>query len=343
MKTIDLDQADLRDINEAIELPEINKRFVRKLLAIKMVASNIDRSGICDTLNISRKTLCNYISEFSNGGISATLEDKSYKPSSSLEPYMDQLIAGLKERPPASSKEAAYRMEQICGIRVSATQARFIMVNKLGMKFRKAGTIPGKCNPQLQMDFLEEELEPRLEEAKAGNRHVYFVDASHFLWGAYASYCWCFERTWIGSASGRKRFNVLGAVNAESKKMVCAYREGTINSETVCSLLIDIYNEHEEGDISIVLDNVPYQHARIVKEMAIVLGIELVYLPPYSPNLNLIERAWKHVKKKALANRHYETYEDFKKSIFDCIEEINTTMKEEMKSLLSLNFQMFPL
>jgi len=343
VKVLNLAQRDIDDINEAIELPDTKKRYIRKLLAIKMVASNIKREGICSTLIISRKTLCNYIDEYMIGGVAATLEDKSYKPSSRLEGHFDSITTGLKNQPPASAKEASYRIEQICGIRLCASQARFIMINKLGMKFRKAGTIPGKCDPQLQLEFLVEELEPVLEEAKAGKKHVYFVDASHFLWGSYASYCWCCERDWVGSASGRKRFNVLGAVNATSKKMVCNYREGTINAETVCSLLIDIYNEHEEGAITLIMDNVRYQHARIVKEMATALGIDLLYLPPYSPNLNLIERAWKHVKKKALANKHYETFEDFKQSILTCIQEINTTMKMEMESLLSLKFQMFPL
>jgi len=63
---------------------------------------------------------------------------------------------------------------------------------------------------------------------------------------------------WVKSAAGRNRFNALGAVNATTKKMLCSYTEGSVNAETVCSILVDIYNAHPEGAISVVLDNAPY-------------------------------------------------------------------------------------
>ena len=343
MKRLMLTDQEIEDINEAIALPETQKRFLRKLLAIKMVASDIKREEICSTLDVSRTTLSGYVEQYKSGGLAAALEDRSYRPTSSLEEHFEAISEAFREDPPASSKEAASLIERICGIRLCASQVRSIMSKRLGMGFRKAGTLPGKGDPQMQMDFFSRELEPRLEQAQDGERHVYFMDASHFLWGSYADYCWCFERVWVKSAAGRKRFNALGAVNATTKKMLCNYTEGSVNAETVCSILVDIYNAHPEGAISVVLDNVPYQHARIVKEIATLLGVELVYLPPYSPNLNLIERAWKHVKKKVLSNRHYETYESFKSAIRQCIEDMNSTMEDEMKSLLTLNFQMFNL
>jgi transposase len=341
MKSINLTEQEIEDINEAVSSPETKRRFLRKLLAIKMVASDLKREEICSTLDITRTTLSAYVEQYNIGGLAATLEDRSYKPTSCLDGRFEEIAERFKKDPPASAKQAVSVIEQITGVRLSASQVRSLMAKKLGMRFRKAGTLPGKADPQMQMDFFSRELEPRLEQAREGDRHLYFMDASHFLWGSFADYCWCFERVWVRSASGRKRFNALGAVNAITKEMLCNYTEGSVNSETVCSMLIDINNAHPYGEISVVLDNVPYQHARIVKAMAAILDIELVYLPPYSPNLNLIERAWKHVKKSALSNRHYETYESFKMAITNCIEAINSTMKEEMQSLLSLKFQMF--
>lgn len=341
MNRIELTKEQIEDISEAIELPETRKRDLRKLLAIKMLASGIGRREICSTLGIARSTLHSHVELFREGGIAALTENRYYKPSSSIDEHIESIAQRFEASPPASAKQASHMIEQICGIRLCASQVRNLMLKRLGMRFRKSGSLPGKVDPQMQIEFLEEELEPRLEEARSGERHVYFIDASHFLWGAYADHCWCFERQWIKTASGRKRFNVLGALNAATRKMLHRCTEGSVNAETVCSLLIDIYNAHPCGEISLVLDNVPYQHARIVKEMAAVLGIELLYLPAYSPNLNLIERAWKFVKKRTLANRYYETFESFRAAILECIQEMNTVLRNEMKSLLTLKFQTF--
>ena len=90
-----------------------------------------------------------------------------------------------------------------------------------------------------------------------------------------------------------------------------------------------------------VLDNVPYQRSSMVREVAICMGIELVYLPPYSPNLNLIERLWKWVKKQALSNATYQTYDEFKQAIQSCIQRATGENRETIRTLLSLNFQFF--
>ncbi len=343
MRIVELSKLNIKDINEALSSAETKPRFSRRLLAIKMVGNGLKRDDVCSILEITRATLANYVKEYLDGGLAALLEDRNYKPVSSVDVHLKDIEKQFKETPPASAREAAFMIERICGVTLRVTQARLVMAKKLGMGFRKSGTLPGKVDPQIQMDFLNEELEPRLREAENEQREVYFVDASHFQWGSYADYCWCFERQWIESSSGRKRFNILGAVNATSKEMIYCETEGSVNALTVCSLLIDINNAHEEGEISVILDNVPYQHAKIVREMAELLGIELVFLPPYSPNLNIIERAWKFVKKEALSNKYYETFESFKTGIVSCIQRMNSDLKNEMKSLLSLKFQMFNL
>ena len=75
--------------------------------------------------------------------------------------------------------------------------------------------------------------------------------------------------------------------------------------------------------------------------MADLLDIELLYLPSYSPNLNLIERLWKFVKKKCLYSTYYENFDLFKKAISECIAHTHDTYKDELDSLLTLNFQTF--
>ena len=75
--------------------------------------------------------------------------------------------------------------------------------------------------------------------------------------------------------------------------------------------------------------------------MARSLRIELLFLPSYSPNLNLIERLWKFVKKECLASRPLRSYEAFTETIDDCLNSLQTKYKEQMATLLTFNFQTF--
>jgi len=93
--------------------------------------------------------------------------------------------------------------------------------------------------------------------------------------------------------------------------------------------------------ITFVLDNARYQKCFLVKATALLLNIELLYLPSYSPNLNLIERLWKFTKKKCLYSKYYSEFDMFKKAITDCLEQTHSTYKNELDSLLNLKFQSF--
>ena len=96
-----------------------------------------------------------------------------------------------------------------------------------------------------------------------------------------------------------------------------------------------------EIPITIVLDNARYQRCKLVMEKAAELGIELLFLPPYSPNLNLIERLWKFVKKEVLYSQYYDNFAKFKEAITNCLEETETKHKKALDSLLTLKFQTF--
>ena len=95
------------------------------------------------------------------------------------------------------------------------------------------------------------------------------------------------------AASGRQRFNVLGAWNAVTRELIAVTNTTVVNSETMCELLRKIAALGLTGPITLVLDNARYQHNALVKALATQLGISLLFLPSYSPNLNLIERLWK--------------------------------------------------
>jgi len=135
------------------------------------------------------------------------------------------------------------------------------------------------------------------------------MDAAHFVFAPFLGYLWCFARLLIKAPSGRKRFNVLGALNAISHEMIVITNTGYINAYSVCSLLTKISRKYGELPISIVLDNARYQKCKLVQQTSKLFDIELLYLPPYSPNLNLIERMWKFVKKKCLYSKYYSDFD----------------------------------
>lgn len=192
-------------------------------------------------------------------------------------------------------------------------------------------------------EWLTNELEPRLSQAEQGQRIVLFGDAAHFVFKAYAGFLWCFARVFLASPSGRKRLNVLGVVNATTKQVLSISNTGYINAKSVCKLLKIIYLEYHSLNlpITIVLDNARYQKCKLVRRYARILGIELLYLPSYSPQLNIIERLWKYVKRTCLYAKYYENFDQFCNAILAAIEQPNQTQKCKIRSLLSLNFQSF--
>jgi len=201
--------------------------------------------------------------------------------------------------------------------------------------------LPAKADPEKQQEFLEQEIQPRLAEAQAGKRVVLFVDAAHFVLAPFLGFLWSVMRVFIQAPCGRQRFNVLGALNAVTHELITLTNEAYITAESVCELLEKIANHYTGKVISLFLDNARYQRCALVMEKAKSLKIELCFLPAYSPNLNLIERMWKFVKKKCLYSKYYEKFPAFKAAISKCLEETMTTHKSDLNSLLTLRFQLF--
>lgn len=159
--------------------------------------------------------------------------------------------------------------------------------------------------------------------------------------GAYLGYLWCFVRIFVRTPSGRQRFNVLGALNAVSHQLLTVTNDTYINSESVCELLSKIKELGLSTPITVVLDNSRYQRCMKVVESATSLGIELLFLPPYSPNLNIIERLWKFVKKECLYSKYYGAFAGFKNAIETCLSETQGRHREALDTLLTLKFQLF--
>ncbi len=194
---------------------------------------------------------------------------------------------------------------------------------------------------ETQATFHDNELKPRLDAALTGNGQVFFVDAAHFVFGTFLCCLWSFKRIFVRAASGRQRFNVLGAWNAVTRELIAVTNTTVVNTETMCELLRKIAASGLTGPITLVLDNARYQRNAVVQALATQLGITLLYLPPYSPNLNLIERLWKFIKRRALYRRYHPAFAEFQAAINEVIDGLSTTHAESLESLMTLKFQRF--
>ena len=172
-------------------------------------------------------------------------------------------------------------------------------------------------------------------------RTVFFVDAAHFVMGSFLGWVWCAIRMCVRAASGRQRYNVLGALNATTYHLIRVTNDGYITSTTVCELLRKIAALNLPTPVTLVMDNARYQRCHLVQNLAKELNIELLFLPSYSPNLNLIERLWKFVKKTALNSRRHANFTKFQNAINDCLDCLTTDHQPALATLLTHNFQTF--
>lgn len=314
-----------------------NARIRRKMMALDLKAEGLSHGQIAKVMGLCQNTLLKYFREYLSGGLEKVKEIRQYRQVSELSQYDEQLKEYFEKNPRSSVKEAQEAIEKKTGIKRSEGRIRQYL-KKIGLKKRKVGMVPGKANEEDQEKFKKEELEPRLKQAREGKRAVLFVDAAHFVLQPFLGYIWAFYRLFIKAPSGRQRLNVLAGINAITHELIIV---SNINAESVCELLWKIAEMELAMPITLILDNARYQKCKIVKELAELLRIELLYLPPYSPNLNLIERLWRFVKKKSLYNKYYENFEKFSTAIEECLKKTQTEYKKELKSLLSLNFQDF--
>ena len=147
-------------------------------------------------------------------------------------------------------------------------------------------------------------------------------------------------RRFVRTFSGRKRYNVLGAIDFVSKKLTTITNDTYITSIQVCELLRKLAEEYTAIPLYLVLDNASYQKCNLVKDLAAELGITLVYIPPYSPNLNLIERFWKFTKGK-LRTKYYDDFSPFKNTIDTIIASSDNEFKHEVDKLITEKVQLF--
>jgi transposase len=303
----------------------------------------LTHEGIAALAGVARATVQRCLDDYLAGGLDRLRRGSPRGPRSLLEQHRTSLEEYFRQHPPPTIRAAQQVIEERTGLRRGPTQVRRFL-QRLGLRPRRVAAIPLPPNTppdehtRVQRAFVDEQLEPKLAEARAGQRDVCFVDASHFVYAALLGWVWCWVRQYVRSAAGRKRYSVLGALHAVSHQLITVTNHTYVNAQTVCELLQALAAASVGRPITVVLDNARYQKCALVTALAARLGIELLYLPSYSPNLNLIERVWKYVKKQLRAGfcAHYTT---FTSTMDGVLSELPNSRKSDMDTLLTHQFQ----
>lgn len=316
-----------------------------KMHVLYLKSMGLAHGQIIAICRITRATLSSYLKVYESKGFLGLLELHYKGQPSQLNQHSDIIKKDFSDTPVSSLSEARQRIYDLTGMKRSTEQIR-VFLGRIGIRRLKTGSLPGghKGNTQTkraeQKQFLETQLKPLLHQAKEGKGVVLFTDAAHFVHGAFMSFVWCFTRVFVGTPPGRKRYNVLGAIDAVSLEFTAVTNESYINAKSVCLLLKKLYVKYLGKSITLVLDNARYQKCKLVRRYAKLLGIQLLYLPSYSPELNLIERLWKLVKKKVLHSNYYPSFEEFRNALKHYLDNLNE-VKDELVSLLTWKFQSF--
>ena len=218
-------------------------RVQRKMEVLWLKSHGLTHDDIATYADVSRRTVQRYLDEYLEGGLSRLRRCPWHHPRSALVEHETSLEEYFQEHPPRSAKQAQAIIEQRTGVRRGLSQVRHFLKDRLGLRWRKTGAIPVPPKKTVeehareQATFLQEKLEPRLEQARRGRRQVYFVDAAHFVFAPFLGCLWCAARLFVRAASGRKRYNVLGALDAVTHRLIRVTNHDYINAESVCALL----------------------------------------------------------------------------------------------------------
>jgi transposase len=214
------------------------------------------------------------------------------------------------------------------------------LLHILGYSFKQLSLFPSKLNVAEQEAFVAQyrELEANIDD----NQVILFMDGVHPQHNTSTCRSWSKigEKKFIPSNSGRQRINLNGLYNPHNQDVIIR-EDNTINAQSTIALLKMALAHYPKKRIYCISDNARYYRSKLVREFMEGEGfmITLIYLPPYSPNLNLIERLWKFLRKKTIHTHYYETFAEFRQAIFQQIEALNN-QKEELKSFIGTKFHM---
>ena len=213
------------------------------------------------------------------------------------------------------------------------------LLHRAGFCYKKTTAVPCQADAGRQSTFLADTLTPLLEAAQAGTATVYFADAAHPTHNTRSTYVWTRkgEERPLLTVSGRERVNLNAALNAVVPTQVHVDETDCVNAESAQRLYEKLLLAHPEGPVYVVCDNARYYKNKALAAWLADKRVVQVFLPPYSPNLNLIERFWKFLRQKIIDPCFYRTKGAFKTAVLDFFTRLDE-YGQALASLLSLRF-----
>ena len=321
-----------------------DKKLADRIKAILALHTGFSYEQIAQLLLLDEVTLRRYIQKFQEQGVSGLLEWHYHGGKShltileqhALETYLVSHILTTAKEVQAYIHTAYGKTYSVLGVTK--------LLHRMGFTYKKPKIVPGNVSFALQQEFLERYKTLKAQLGK--HDQLYFSDATHPTHNTKPSYGWIKKGkahdVYVKSNTGRKRLNVLGALSIGNKQAI-VIEEETINAQAIIRLLEAIKQKQKHGKIYMVLDNAKYHHAKLVKNWLLNHPrFNLIFLPPYSPNLNLIERLWKFFHQKVTNNHYFANFHDFKQETMQFFQNLHH-YKQELDTLLTENFQTLPL
>lgn len=311
-----------------------------RVTCLLMLDSGYSPSAISDCLGIDTSTVYRYRSAYLHGGAAELLENRHKGYWGLLDSHqLAALRKELREHVYIDSKSVARWIKETFGIEYTS-QGVVDLLNRIGFTYKKTTEVPCEADASRQEAFVRELTETLSQLDK--DSVVYYADGVHPTHNSRSTYAWIEkgERLEQPTVSGRDRVNINALLNAYDVTDVIALDCESVNAESTRQLYRMALDRHPNApEIYIISDNARYYHNKELREWAKGTRIRQIFLPPYSPNLNLIERLWKFLRKKVINTGFYRTKEDFRRAIARFFENIGV-FKEELESLLTLNFRL---
>ena len=313
------------------------KRIADRVKAVYLLGSGWSMNDVCEALLLSDDAVRGYFVRYKEKGLDGLIDHKYIGRQSRLTDGEKKLLTShLEEHTYAKVSEIINFVQNEFDAEYTESGMRLIL-RELNFVYKKPEKIPYRIDQDSQKKFIKDYK--KLKKSLNPGDSVYFMDATHPEHTPIPAYGWIKKgvKKVVKSNPRPYRLNINGAINISSLEMVVRF-EKKINKETIKDFLEDMRKYQPTGVIYIICDNAGYYSSPEVKSLAEAMAIELVHLPPYSPNLNPIERLWKFYKKNILYNKYYEEFSDMLKASKRFFKELGKH-KAELSTLITENFQ----
>ena len=319
------------------------KRLADRIKAVLSLNSGHPIAQIASILLIDDATIYRWVQKFQESGTKGLLEMNYHGGKSRLSLVQETEIKKHFQDKTALTISAVVNYVQLnYRIKYSIIGATKLM-HRLGFSYKKPKIVPGKADQVKQQEFLNEYL--KIKNKLGSIDQIYFVDSTHPSHNTQLAYGWILKGKandkFVKTTNGRQRLNLCGAMSLNHKS-ITVLDEKTINKESIIRLLEEIKGKQKHGKVYFVLDNASYHHAKIVRGWIMHHPrFKLIFLPPYSPNLNLIERLWKFFHQHITYNHYFDTFEEFKNTSLNFFNNLKN-YDQELSTLLTDNFRLTP-